>query len=192
MRGQRSKIFPDKVRARAFVLLGVSLGVTHIAEVNIPAGDRARKLYKNPSIPQKGLLPVLTKDQRQLGTLLILQLFSVIFKGRLRAHISFLDIIGASPWVVVIIHNGYCLPFLEQPGNFFSNHTSARDNAVFVCSEIDKLLSSGALLEVEKTNLYICSPLSVITSFSGKQRLILDLRYVNKHLWVINFKYEDI
>ena len=38
----------------------------------------------------------------------------------------------------------------------------------------------------------ICSPLSVVKSASGKKRLVLDLRYVNKFLWKDKFKYEDI
>ena len=38
----------------------------------------------------------------------------------------------------------------------------------------------------------ICSSLSVVKSTSGKKRLVLDLRYVNKFLWKDKFKYEDI
>ena len=38
----------------------------------------------------------------------------------------------------------------------------------------------------------ICNPLSVVESTSGKKRLVLDLRYVNKFLWKDKLEYEDI
>ena len=38
----------------------------------------------------------------------------------------------------------------------------------------------------------ICSPLSVVESTNGKNRLVLDMRYVNEFLWKNKFKYEDI
>ena len=38
------------------------------------------------------------------------------------------------------------------------------------------------------------SPLSILTNSSGKKRLILDLHYVNKHLWKqsISLRLENI
>ena len=58
--------------------------------------------------------------------------------------------------------------------------------------EISKLLKSGALLKVNESDLTVCSPLGVTRNACGKQRLILDLSYVNQHLRVSKFKYEDI
>ena len=55
--------------------------------------------------------------------------------------------------------------------------------------EIAKLLKSGALVNVNESDLSVCSPLGVVTNASGKQRLIL---YINQHLRVSKFKYEDI
>ena len=75
---------------------------------------------------------------------------------------------------------------------FFDNHASAIKHSGFVSMEIQKLLSSGVLIEVKETEVTVCSPLSVVTNVSGKLRLILDLRYVNQHLRVQKFKYEDI
>ena len=37
-----------------------------------------------------------------------------------------------------------------------------------------------------------CSPLSVVTNASGKQRLVLDLRYVNQFLPDHKFKYKGL
>ena len=39
---------------------------------------------------------------------------------------------------------------------------------------------------------HICSPLSVVESSSGKKRLVLNLRHLNRFLWKQNFKYEDL
>ena len=38
----------------------------------------------------------------------------------------------------------------------------------------------------------VCSPLSVVTNFSGKPPLVLDLRYVNQFLPDGKFKYEGL
>jgi hypothetical protein len=47
-------------------------------------------------------------------------------------------------------------------------------------------------VEVGKHDISVCSPLSVAKNSSGKPRLILDLRFINSHLRVQKFKYEDI
>jgi hypothetical protein len=117
----------------------------------------------------------------------------VVVKGRLRRSLNFWQSIGASSWVLNIIRLGYCLPFIEQPERkVLNNHASALKNSDFVLDEINKLLVSGALVEVEDNDIFVCSPLGVVTNTSGKSRLILDLRYINTHLRVTKFKYEDI
>ena len=116
-----------------------------------------------------------------------------IVKGRLRECIAFWESIGTSRWVLEIIREGYCLPFVALPGSMtFLNHQSAIREAEFVAQEIDKLLQSGALVEVEVQDLIVCNPLGVVFNNSQKPRLILDLRYVNKHLRSCKFQYEDI
>ena len=114
-------------------------------------------------------------------------------KGRLRTHISFWESIGANRWVLQIICEGYCLPFVDMPKQVsLPNHKSAFREASFVSNEIDKLLKSGALVEVKARDLQVCNPLGVVCNNSRKPRLILDLRYVNKHLRSCKFQYEDI
>jgi hypothetical protein len=44
---------------------------------------------------------------------------------------------------------------------------------------------------VEEHDLIFCSLLSVATKPGGKQRLILDLRYVNNHIYKQTIKLED-
>ena len=117
----------------------------------------------------------------------------VAVKGRLRMNLKFWQDIGASQWIIDILLLGYCLPFLYEPNKkFFKNHASALRNADFVSQEIAKLVKSGALIKVNESDLCVCSPLGVVTNASGKQRLILDLWYINEHLRVSKFKYEDI
>ena len=117
----------------------------------------------------------------------------VVVKGRLRANIAFWQSIGASNWLLKVIREGYCLPFVVLPElKFFHNHKSTSCNADFVSSEISKLLTSGALVEVNAVDLLVCNPLGVAKNSSGKPRLIVDLRYVNQHLRSPKFKYEDI
>ena len=116
-----------------------------------------------------------------------------IVKGRLRECFAFWESIGANRWILEIIREGYCLPFVDLPRNMtFLNHQSAIREADFVAEEIDKLLQSGALAEVEVQDLGVCNPLGVVFNNSQKPRLILDLRYVNKHLRSCKFQYEDI
>ena len=117
----------------------------------------------------------------------------VVVKGRLRQNIDFWRGIGASSWLLKVIGEGYCLPFVDLPSKkFFRNHDSTLCNMEFVSSEISKLLMSGALIEVNVGDLLVCNPLGVATNSSGKRRLIVDLRYVNQHLRSCKFKYEDI
>ena len=82
-----------------------------------------------------------------------------IVKGRLRECISFWENIGANRWVLEIIREGYCLPFVDLPESMtFVNHQSAIREVDFVAKEIDKLLQSGALVEVEVQELRVCNP----------------------------------
>ena len=120
-------------------------------------------------------------------------------KGRLKENINFWEQIEASSWVLQVIREGYALPFIDIPQQRLAeNHRSAIQCEEFVCSEIDKLLCSGCIKEVGRPRpphssdlVHVVSPLSV-ASHNGKNRLILDLRYVNSFLRVQKFKYEDL
>ena len=59
----------------------------------------------------------------------------------------------------------------------------------FVDSAIQDLLNRGLIVtcEVQPT---VVNPLTVSIHSNGKKRLILDLRFVNKHLWKQSVKYE--
>ena len=113
-------------------------------------------------------------------------------KNRLTSHAQFWRDIGASPWVMRVIDQGYSLPFIvEPPPAFFMNNQSALKHQAFVANEIQRLLETGCIREVERDEAHIISPLSVAEN-SEKLRLILDLRYLNSFLSVPKFKYEDV
>ena len=73
---------------------------------------------------------------------------------------------------------------------FFRSHYSVVEDEEFACQEVSKLLSSGAIAEVERDDLMVCNPLGVVRNSTHKPRLIVDLRYLNKHLRSSKFKYE--
>ena len=96
-------------------------------------------------------------------------------------------------WIIDIILLGYCLPFVQEPDKkIFKNHASAPKGYTLCVKGNFKTSQIWALLEVNESDLTVCSPLGVMRNACGKQRLILDLRYVNQHLRVSKFKYEDI
>ena len=113
-------------------------------------------------------------------------------KGRLRKNLSQWREISAPMFILNIIEFGYKLPLLTIPQpKVFSNNRSALNESDFVQCAILSLLESQCVKEVPVAP-EIVNPLSVSVNRSGKKRLILDLRYVNKHLFKNKFKCEDI
>lgn len=101
-------------------------------------------------------------------------------KGKLRENVSFYQSIGAPDFVLSIIRNGYRLPFVNFPESvILPNNRSARDHSSFVDEALLELLSSGRVIQVADAP-FVVNPLSVSVQPSGKKRLILDLRHVNK------------
>ena len=54
-----------------------------------------------------------------------------------------------------------------------------------------ELLAAGCAKEVKETP-HVCSPQSVVVSSSGKKRLVVNLRHLNRYLWKQKFKYKDL
>ena len=67
---------------------------------------------------------------------------------------------------------------------------SAIQNSDFVNEALKELVESNCVIEVQNKS-HVINPLSVSTNSSGKKRLILDLRYENKHLWKQSVKFKD-
>ena len=112
-------------------------------------------------------------------------------KGNLRRKIEFWKRIGTSEFILNVIEKGYMLPFLSLPEPaVFRNNRSSLAHAEFVEDAVRELVESGRVVEVDVPPLVV-NPLSVSVQASGKKRLILDLRYINKCLRKMRVKYED-
>jgi hypothetical protein len=117
---------------------------------------------------------------------------SIIVRHRLRENIDFWRSIGASEFILDVIDTGYKLPLVTKPSRLFCrNNRSALNNASFVSEAIQDLLDRSLVVKC-KDPPHVVNPLTVSVQNSGKKRLILDLREVNKHLWKQPVKYEDI
>ena len=114
-------------------------------------------------------------------------------QGRLFANIKFWEqVLEAPQYIVDCIKEGYKLPLLSLPEPFKGrNHMSALHHKEFVSQAISDLIHNRCVAKVEDTPP-ICSPLSVIVNDSGKKRLVIDLRHLNKYLFKSSFKYEDL
>ena len=117
----------------------------------------------------------------------------VSVQGRLKKCLKFWEEkLQASEFVLGIIHSGYRLPFIRLPPPVcMQNHRSALDNAAFVSDSIRELLLARCVVECDECPL-VCSPLQVATNAKGKQRLVIDLHYVNQYLVRYKFKYEGL
>ena len=71
------------------------------------------------------------------------------------------------------------------------NQASAITNREFVIQAISELVQNRCVVKVPRQP-HICSPLSVVSNSMGKQRLVINLRYLNGYLWKDKFKYEDM
>lgn len=117
---------------------------------------------------------------------------NILVRGRLKKNLSFWRNIGTCSFILDIIENGYKIPLISLPSRTFcKNNRSALLEAEFVSGAIQELLDR-ALIEKCSNPPFIVNPLTVSVQSSGKKRLILDLRVVNKHVWKQSVKYEDI
>ena len=114
-------------------------------------------------------------------------------QGRLRDRLSFWEnVLKATSPVIECIRDGYKLPLLSIPAPFSgSNQKSALDSAEFVTSAIKELLVNRCICKVTNKPR-VCSPLLVVRNSEGKERLVLNLRYLNQYLFKESFKCEYI
>ena len=116
----------------------------------------------------------------------------VSVKGRLHKFLSQWKQINAPQFILETIEFGYKLPLLTIPApRIFRNNKSALDERLFVEDAIHSLLFLNCIVELADSP-GIINPLSVSKQKSGKKRLILDLRYINRHLYKSKFKCEDL
>ena len=116
----------------------------------------------------------------------------IFVKGRLRKKFEFWKNIGASKFILDTILYGYNIPFYSLPTRSVSNNNrSAINEYQFVSDSIKNLLDRNLIQKCDNLP-YVVNPLSVSVRDTGKKRLILDLRIVNKHVWKQSVKYDDI
>ena len=114
-----------------------------------------------------------------------------IVRGRMKANLNFWRDIGTPDDILRVIEFGYPIPFFSTPeAALFNNNKSALDNAEFVSEAINDLLSKKLIIESSVPPVVV-NPLTVSVQSSGKKRLILDLRYVNHHIWKTKIHFED-
>ena len=90
-----------------------------------------------------------------------------------------------------IIYEGYKIPLLHEPKLvFLNNNKSAYAHTIFVENAILELISDGLVREVSSAP-HVVNPLTVAVNGKGKERLILDLRHVNKQAVQNKIKFED-
>ena len=113
-------------------------------------------------------------------------------KGRFKKNLIFWqETLSANSVILEIIDIGYQISFFTKPKcASFRNNLSALKNKDFVKEYISELLKCGSIIEAENLPEVI-NPLSVSINSSGKKRLILDLRYVNSHVYKDKVKFED-
>ena len=81
------------------------------------------------------------------------------------------------------MNEGYKIPFTYTPQKaHFKNNKSALQNSDFVTDPIKDLLVNKLVKETNNIP-HVLNPLSVAENSADKKRGILDLRYVNKHIY---------
>ena len=115
---------------------------------------------------------------------------NVSVKGSLKRNIAFWKSIDTNEFILDVIENGYRLPFISEPqSNHLKNNKSSLENDEFVKSAILELVKSGSVVETTDKP-FVINPLTVAQN-KKKKRLVLDLRYINPHLWKEKIKFED-
>ena len=81
---------------------------------------------------------------------------------------------------------------MQTPTSYYANNNaSARNHFEFVNEAVNELLEQRCIEEITEKP-FIINPLTVTVQSSGKKRLILDLRHVNKFIYKQKFKCEDV
>jgi len=110
----------------------------------------------------------------------------------LKNYIQFWRSIGAGQFILDVIDNGYRIPFHSTPPpSFPSNNKSALAHLSFVEEALSELLLINQVF-VTDVIPHNVNPLSVSVQSSRKKRLILDLRFINNHLWKQSIKFEEL
>ena len=111
--------------------------------------------------------------------------------GRIKGHQTFYKKIGAEPYVVQIVRDGYKLELdTIPPPSFTCNNKSALTNINFVTAELARLERLGCVRRVAEQPTVVL-PLSLV--YSSKWRLVLDAsRGLNPYCTSRGIKLDDL
>ena len=111
--------------------------------------------------------------------------------GRIKGHQAFYEEIGADPYIVNLVKNGYRLEFdAEPPASFTKNNKSALNKKEFVLKELLRLEQLGCIVRVQEQPKVVL-PLSAV--FSKKWRLVVDAsRTLNPYCTRRKIMLEDL
>ena len=115
----------------------------------------------------------------------------MLSSGRILGKHQEYERIGAEPYVVWTVRDGYELVFDDEPPppSILPNNRSAREAPDFVRSELKRLEGLGCIMKVDKRPTVV-NPMSVV--LSGKLRLVLDgSRNLNPYCECRTIKLED-
>ena len=112
-------------------------------------------------------------------------------KGWLKKSVEFWEQIGISKFILDVIKEGYEITLLHKPEKtFLKNNKSSIEHKHFIDTAIVELLKGGLVKELSN-RLHMVNPLTVSINGKGKERLILDLRHVNKQIILNKIKFEN-
>ena len=109
---------------------------------------------------------------------------NISLKSNLKRNIAYSrNTLMANESFLKTIENECKILFFEVPEKaHLPNNKSSLKNENLVLDSISEMLEIGSIKEVKGTPKVI-NPFSISKRSSGKKRLILDLRYINEHLY---------
>ena len=111
------------------------------------------------------------------------------FGGRVARFISYWRSVTTDSWVLSTVEKGVSIPFMRRPtegfarGNFVFNEASQ-----IIESEVAALLKKGAIEEIDEGDARFLCGIFVIPKSSGGNRMIINLKPVNRFIETIHFK----
>ncbi|CAD6208818.1 GSCOCG00003625001-RA-CDS, partial [Cotesia congregata] len=116
-----------------------------------------------------------------------------IFAGRLRYFLKAWKSITSDEFVIQCV-KGYKIPFKSIPVQNCLPPTRlwSKQEVINIQSEINRLLSIGAIVEVEEVSDQFISPFFLVPKSDGQQRFILILKELNTFIDTEHFKLEDL
>ena len=118
--------------------------------------------------------------------------------GCLAPHWRRWQAIGAESWVVTVLRDGYCVPFLDSPPPLsrtlvsFPTYRAGSPGAQALRQEVDGMLAKGALEITRDPGPGFYSRLFLVEKASGGWRPVIDLSHLNEFVQLTLFKMKTV